>query len=40
MLIQIKNIKIIDPSTKTNKVGDIFIEDGKKEIKQRLPRKL
>ena len=29
MLIQIKNIKIIDPSTNTNKVGDIFVEDKK-----------
>ncbi len=29
MLIQIKNIKITDPSTKTNKTGDIFIENGK-----------
>ena len=29
MLIQIKNIKIIDPSTDTNKIDDIFIEDGK-----------
>ena len=29
MLIQIKDIKIVDPSTKVNKVGDIFVEDGK-----------
>ncbi len=29
MSIQIKNINIVDPSTNTNKIGDIFIEDGK-----------
>ncbi|MFA6613769.1 MAG: hypothetical protein WCS83_03205 [Endomicrobiia bacterium] len=29
MSIQIKNIRIIDPLTKTDKIGDIFIEKGK-----------
>lgn len=28
MSIQIKNIRIIDPLTKTDKIGDIFIENG------------
>ena len=29
MLIQIKNIRIVDPACKVDKVGDIFIENGK-----------
>ncbi|MCL2389144.1 MAG: dihydroorotase [Elusimicrobia bacterium] len=29
MPIHIKNVKIIDPSTKTDKTGDLFIENGK-----------
>ena len=29
MLIQIKNIRIVDPTYKVDKIGDIFIEDGK-----------
>ena len=29
MLIQIKNIRIVDPACKVDKVGDIFIESGK-----------
>ncbi len=29
MSIQIKNIKVVDPSTGTDKIGDIFIENGK-----------
>ena len=29
MLIQIKNIRIVDPTCKIDKVGDIFIENGK-----------
>ena len=29
MLIHIKNIRIVDPTYKIDKVGDIFIENGK-----------
>ena len=29
MLIQIKNIRIVDPAYKVDKIGDIFVENGK-----------